>query len=165
VARGARRRRAFTLAESLIASVVLAIAVVGVAGTIAASHQQTSALEEDSIAVAAARQLMEEIAAEPLLATDATPGWGAGQTDRALYDTIIDYDGLAETSPIETLEGVKMTIGSRTFVRKVKITHPTSVFGTTASAGEFALIEVTVKGPTGRDVTLKRLVAKTTRER
>ena len=158
-------RGAFTLAESLIASVVLAIAVVGVAGTIAASHQQTAALEEDSIAVAAARQLMEEIAAKPLAAADATPGWSLGQKDRALYDTIGDYHGLDETSPVATLEGVKMTIGSRTFVRRVTVTYPTSVFGTTVAAGEFAQIEVTVKGPVGRAVTLKRLVARTTRER
>ena len=58
-----------------------------------------------------------------------------------------------------------MTIGSQPFVRKVKVTYPTSVFGTTAASGEFALIEVTVSGQTGRSVTLKRLVAKTTRER
>jgi len=145
--------------------VVLAVAVVGVASTIAASHQQSAALEEDSVAVAAARQLMEEIAAKPLVGTDATPGWSGGQKDRAFYDTINDYHGLNETSPVQTLEGVKMTIGSQSFVRKVKVTYPTNVFGTTVSAGEFALIEVTVQGPAGSDVTLKRLVAKTTRER
>ena len=158
-------RRAFTLAESLIASVVLAIAVAGVATTIAASHQQSAALEEDSIAVAAARQLMEEVAAKPLVGTDATPGWSGGQKDRALYDTIDDYNGLDETSPLQTLEGATLTIGSQPFVRKVRVTYPTSVFGTTVAAGEFALIEVTVRSPTGRDVALRRLVAKTTRER
>jgi Tfp pilus assembly protein PilV len=145
--------------------VVLAIAVVGVATTIAASHQQSAALEEDSIAVAAARQLMEEIAAKPLVGADATPGYGAGQKDRAQYDTINDYDGMSETAPVTTLEGVKMTIGTQPFVRAVRVTYPTSVFGTTTPAGEFALVEVTVKGPTGRDVSLKRLVARTTRER
>jgi hypothetical protein len=108
---------------------------------------------------------MEEIAAKPLLATDATPGFGAGETDRAQYDTIADYAGLNETSPVDTLEGVKMTIGTRPFARTVKVTYPTTVFGTTVAAGEFALIEVTVTGPAGRDVALRRLVAKTTRER
>ena len=125
---------AFTLAESLIASVVLALAVVGVATTIAASHQQAGALESDSVAVRAARQLMEEIAAKPLVGTDATPGWPA-QPDRALYDTVNDYAGFIENSPVHTLEGVKMTLGSESFVRKVKVTYPTTVFGQATAAG------------------------------
>ena len=108
---------------------------------------------------------MEEIAAKPLVATDATPGWSAGQKNRALYDTINDYHGLDEASPLETLEGVRITIGSQPFVRKVKVTYPTTVFGTTAAAGEFALVEVSVTGTGGRGCTLKRLVAKTNRER
>jgi len=149
----------------MIASVVLAIAVIGVATTIAASHQQTGAVESDAVAVAAARQLMEEIAAKPLVATDATPGWSGGVQDRFNYDTINDYGGFTESSPVFTLEGQKLQVGADDYVRTVRITYPTTVFGTTAEAGEFALVEVTVRGSQGKGCTLQRLVARTVRER
>jgi Tfp pilus assembly protein PilV len=149
----------------MIASVVLAVAVIGVATTIAASHQQTGAVGSDAAAVATARQLMEEIAAKPLVATDATPGWAGGQQNRLNYDTISDYAGFTETSPVNTLEGHKMQVGPDAFVRTVTITYPTTVFGTTTAAGEFALVEVSVTGSQGSGCTLRRLVARTTRER
>ena len=164
-AAASRVRRAYTLAESMIASVVLAVAVIGVATTIAASHQQTGAVESDAVAVGAARQLMEEIAAKPLLASDATPGWAGGNHDRLYYDAIGDYAGFTEASPVFTLEGQKMDAGPAEYVRTVKVTYPTSVFGTTAAAGEFALVEVSVRGSRGKGCTLQRLVARTVRER
>jgi hypothetical protein len=149
----------------MIACVVLAVAVIGVATTIAASHQQTNAVESGAVTVAAARQLMEEIAAKPLVASDATPGWFAGQHDRKFYDTINDYGGLTEPSPVYTREGQKLLVGPENYVRTVKVTYPTTVFGTTTAAGEFALVEVSVTGNKGQGCTLKRLVAKTNRER
>lgn len=165
--REARGARGFTLAESLIASVVLAIAVVGVATTIAASHQQTGSVEQSSAAVAAARQLMEEIAAKPLVAAaaDATPGYKGGQANRAMYDTINDYDGYADESPLKTLEGEKLSIGMAKLARKVEVSYPTALFGTTAAAGEFAVVEVSVGDVEGNDCVLRRLVARTARER
>src|SRR5215207_5072256 len=100
---GGPRARAggFTLAESLIASVVLAAAVVGIAGTLAASYQQDTVRGNITTAINLAQQLMEEIAARPLeLTSGATnkPGWSSGQTDRRQYDTIDDYNGYTDFS-------------------------------------------------------------------
>ena len=55
----------FTLVESLIATVILAIAVVGIAGTLAATYQQSKEQTSSAEATQLARQLMEEISAKP----------------------------------------------------------------------------------------------------
>jgi len=47
----------FTLAETLIASVVLAVSVVAVSGAIIASQQQTTVSQEDMIAISLAPDL------------------------------------------------------------------------------------------------------------
>src|SRR4051794_35772886 len=79
--RGHRQRTSgFTLAECLIASVVLAIAVLGLCGALAAATRQTEALEVETRCMALAKQLMEEIASRPFdpPASNDQPGWGAG---------------------------------------------------------------------------------------
>ena len=151
--------RGFTLAESLIAAVVLAIAVVGVATTITASHQQTVATQSDSQAVALARQLMEEIASRPLLASgaDATPGW-PDDTNRAHYDSVNDYSGYTDGTPLPTLEGTtRADIASVPFTRKVTIQSPVMIFGTTPPAGDMVIVEVKARDASGRTCALRRL--------
>src|SRR5687768_7674631 len=54
------RRRAFGLAEALMASTVLAIAVVGLSVQLSAAHQQAGAVREHNTAVLLAKQLLEE---------------------------------------------------------------------------------------------------------
>lgn len=152
--------RGFTLIESLIASVVLAIAVVGVAGTLAASHAQAAVTEETARATALCRQLVEEIAARPLVASDVTAGW-PGQTDRASYDSIADYSGYTETNPPLMLGGASTGVAEG-FSRCVTLTYPTTLFGQTVTAGDWVLISVTTRDDSGRSVTLNRLVAATT---
>ena len=125
--------------------------------TISASHDQTQSLENGSVAVSLARQLMEEIAAKPLVASDATPGWAGGVNDRNLYDTVNDYAGYVDSTPVATREGPKMSIGSQPYTRKVKITYPTDLFGTTSAAGEFAVVEVSVQSPSGQRCILSRI--------
>src|SRR5439155_9308521 len=90
----ANQRAGFTLAESLIASVVLAAAVIGIAGMLAASYQQSEVRGNKTTALSLAQQLMEEIASKPL-DPPSTPdhgGWSAGYSNRTVYDTIDDYN-------------------------------------------------------------------------
>lgn len=152
-------RTGFTLIESLIASVVLAIAVVGVAGTLAASHAQAAVTEETARATALCRQLIEEIAARPLVASDATVGWPT-QTNRAMYDSIADYSGYTETNPPLMLGGSSTGVADG-FSRCVTLTYPTMLFGQPVTAGDWVLISVTTQDDSGRSVTLNRLVAAT----
>jgi prepilin-type N-terminal cleavage/methylation domain-containing protein len=149
----------FTLIESLMASVVLAIAVVGVAGTLAASHAQAAVTEETARATALCRQLIEEIASKPVVATDATAGWPT-QTDRALYDSIGDYSGYSELNPPLMLSGATTGVAEG-FSRSVTLTYPTTLFGQTVTAGDWVLISVRTKDASGRSITLNRLVAAT----
>src|SRR5213083_640533 len=63
--RNIRTRAAFTLAEGLIASVILALAVGGIIAPISASYQQTRTVKQTSIAISMAQQLLDEILSKP----------------------------------------------------------------------------------------------------
>jgi len=177
----------FTLAETLIASVVLAVSVVAVSGAIIASQQQTTVSQEDMIAIALARQLAEQAAARPLTSTDATAGWPT-VTDYTQYDTINDFAGytdkasasifnnsaLTATGTFSSARPTVTTVTSGTptlargeYSRVVSVTYPTSIFGKSVAggdftAGDFAIVTVTVRGFNGSSVALSRLQPKLT---
>src|SRR3954464_11616343 len=84
---GEIRRRGYTLAESLIASVVLAASVIGISGVLGASYQNSTGYRYTTTALGLAQELMEEISSKPtVLASGVTnkPGWPT-QTDRTKY--------------------------------------------------------------------------------
>jgi prepilin-type N-terminal cleavage/methylation domain-containing protein len=179
----------FTLAESLVASVVLAIAVVAVSGAIIASQKQSLCQEESSAATMLGRQLLEEVLAKPLVLSNGTtgqPGWPS-VTDRTLYDTTGDFDGYTDIVSVSTTRGANITnvsasstgasapatvvmpaaasptLQPQQYKRTVAVTFPTSLFGTTVTAGDFAVVTVTVQGgANGTKVQLARLVSKVT---
>ncbi len=153
-------RGGFTLAESLIASVVLAVAVIGVAATLSASHQNSAALETEAQAASLARQLIEEIAAKPLVLSDATAGWPADK-DRRNYDSVNDYAGYEDESPFTMLDGQEIGAAGA-FKRIVTLTSPNSLFGTTPPAGDFVIVKVAVQDGNGGGCVLHRLVSRTT---
>lgn len=184
-------RRGFTLAESLTASVVLALAVVGVSGAIIASQQQTLAQQDNAVAITLARQLMEEIASTPVALSDGTTGASGWPTvtNRALYDTVDDFNGYRDVvtgtyqreQKLTGSEAVNATsakpnstvipsasslpmLGSNEYLRTVSVSFPTSAFGTTLSSGDLAAITVTVtSGRTGGGrVQLSRIVPRVT---
>jgi prepilin-type N-terminal cleavage/methylation domain-containing protein len=128
------QRSGFTLIESLIASVVLAIAVVGIAGALGASFKQTSALDNDAAAVAVARALLEEAASKPFAASTAASKASAGNLDRSTYTNVADYHGYHDTSPFTTFAGGTVDLGTG-YTRSVTYTVPASVTvgGTTSS--------------------------------
>jgi len=160
-----RRPAAFTLAEALIASVVLAICVVGVAAALASSSEQSMATDDAAITTALGKQLLEEIAAKPFPIAGVTtnPGWTDGNANRATYDDAADYNGYADSTPITTLSGVIINPGSTykrtvTFVQRI---NPSD----TPGAGDFGLITVAVTGPSGATTLFSRLIANVTATR
>ena len=157
------RRSGFTLIESLIATVVLAIAVVGIAGAVGASFKQTSALDNDSAAISVARALVEEVASKPYAASVASSKASAGNFDRSTYTSVADYHGYHDTSPFTTLGGQTLDVGSG-YSRSVTYTVPASVTvgSTTTALNDFGRITVTVTSPSGRDVTVSRLISNVT---
>jgi prepilin-type N-terminal cleavage/methylation domain-containing protein len=181
-------RRGFTLAESLVASVVLAIAVVGVSGALIAAKQQTQAQEDDAVAVTVGKQLLEEIVSFPLVLSDGTtgqPGWPS-VTDRATYDTVDDFAGyrdmISSTYERERAASGSEDLGSLSarpavtvidplntpsnlanweYRREVSVTYPTSVFGSTVAAGDLVLVAVKVTTASGRLFRFTKLIART----
>jgi prepilin-type N-terminal cleavage/methylation domain-containing protein len=164
----------FTLAESLVASVVLALAVVGVSGALVASQRQTDMQEDSAVAVSLARELIERVAAKPLELSDGTTGLAGwpGVTNASLYDTAGDFDGYHDvvTSPVWRNRNVSVSFttaappaaqsGQPQYARTVSVTYPTSLFGTAINAGDVAIVKISVQGPSGGAVTLSRVVSK-----
>lgn len=174
-----RRRSGFTLAECLAASVVLALATVGVFGAILASQAQVDAQEDDTTAVDLGTQLMEKVAVLPLNASDATAGWPSVTTTSS-YDSIGDYNGYADTvtvpirrtstlsasgsfttsSPTVTLvTSGTPTLTRQKYLRRVSVSYPTSIFGTTVTSGQFAIVKVSITGGGGANIMLSRVIS------
>jgi type II secretory pathway pseudopilin PulG len=157
--------RGFTLAEALIASVVLALSVVGIASALACSSQQSIATDQAAITTALGKQLLEEIAAKPFPITGVTtnPGWSDGNHNRATYDDAADYNGYSDSTPITTLSGATINPGG-TYTRSVTFTqriNPSDTPGT----GAFALITVAVTDPAGATTLFSRIISNVTMAR
>ncbi|MGH7177982.1 MAG: type IV pilus modification PilV family protein [Tepidisphaeraceae bacterium] len=161
------RARGFTLAESLIASVVLATAVLGLTSALVATDQQVVGNDVQFDSVALAGVLMEEIAARPFVAPSSNDhhGWTAGNTNKQSYDNVSDFNGYTDVvlagAPNSPISLADMSKGFR---RRVSFEYRNSPGGSAASDGSLGLITITV-APVGRsgDVyTLCRLVSRTT---
>jgi Tfp pilus assembly major pilin PilA len=160
-------RAGYTLAESLIASVVLAAAVVGIAGTLAASYKQSAVRGNVTTGLVLAQQLMEEIASKPMeLAAGQTnkPGWASGQTDRRQYDTIDDYNGYADTSgSIQTKSGTNVDLGDGdSYTRSVSVQTSARPTGMTGPVADFLLVTVTVQMPRSQSINVSQLFTRAT---
>jgi hypothetical protein len=151
----------------LIAAVVLAIAVVGIAGTLAASYQQQRNQVSASEATQLARQLMEEISAKPfeLAAGDPNnPGWSAGNRNREQYDEIGDYHGFADVSTnIKTLSGDSQSVGSAgPYNRSVTVVKGPVPVGYTGPGGtslldDFKTVTITVTRPNAPPIVVSKV--------
>src|SRR4051812_19233419 len=112
-----RMRRGFTLAEALIASVFLAIAVLGVSGTLTAASQEAQNLSNTANCQSLARELIEEISSKSYT-TQPNAGYLAGGLNRANYDDIADYksytDSTTASGGLKTLQGTQVDLGDNT---------------------------------------------------
>src|SRR5439155_13263523 len=137
------------LMESLIASVVLAVSVVGVAGVLTAASNGTRAMNDDMGAQSMARSLLEEVAAKPFSppATGDQRGWSAGNSSRASYENAADYNGYSDSTsssastPAKTLSGSTISFGDGgTFTRSVAFEYRATPSGIAAGTGDFGMI-------------------------
>jgi hypothetical protein len=160
------RRGGFSVAEGLIASTILAIAVVGIAGPLGAASEQGKLLRERATALVLARELMEEIAAKPLLdgGTSCHQGPESGETSRALYDSADDYHNYHDaTSELRDLSGHALGFsGDGYFNRDVTVTYRTTPAGADTTSGDFGVATVTVTTPHKLTVKITRLLCKET---
>ena len=161
------RRRGFTLIEAMIASVVLAASVIGLAGVLAASYQQSAIRGNTATALALAQQLMEEIASKPLelpVYLTNKPGWSAGQVDRRLYDTIDDYHGYVDVSgSIQTQAGAIVDLGDGgAYTRMVSVATGALPSGLTGPAADFVKVTVTIQMPRSQALSVSQFFTRAT---
>lgn len=163
-----RRVRGFTLAESLVASTVLAASVVGAVAPLIASQEQSAVLRERAAALSLGRQLMEEISSKPYVAASGStaPGYLAGTHVRTNYDEIADYDQYSDTtSSLGDIGGSTMSFGTAegSYTRAVSVSAQASPSwtGSNGASADFTMVTVTVTTPRGEHVTLNRLFTKT----
>ncbi len=144
----------------------------GLADVLVARYQQADAIQQTGQAMALGRELMDEIASKPLAnpssgsTTPATVVAQAASTQpstvtRSTFVCVGDYNGYTDSGEdIYTLGGTAMTLtGSQNYARAVTVTQGAKPSGDVSSAGtDFSLVTVTVTTPSGRTVTLQRVV-------
>ena len=137
-----------------MASVVVAVAVLGIVSVLTSASQQTSVIRQNAIAVGLARQLIEEIAARPF-----GPPASTTATTRGSFQTIGDYNGYTDTSgAITQLDGSSIDVGDgETYTRKVtEQTGAKPASDTLSPDADFVLVTVTVTTPAGQSVQISR---------
>ncbi|MCH8253604.1 MAG: hypothetical protein IID36_14240 [Planctomycetes bacterium] len=96
----ATRASALTLAEALIASIILTMSVVAVSAALTAGMQQTyeAVMTEHAAELVAA--MLDEVLAHPYDDPDGASALGpeAGETSRTLFDNVDDYHGYTEAT-------------------------------------------------------------------
>jgi len=108
-------RNAFTLAEALIAVMVLMVAVGGIMGPISASYQQTRTVKQTTTAISLAQQLLDEILSKPFVDpsdSSTTLGPEADEASRASFDNIDDYHGYHDSTSSSASDSMKTAAGS-----------------------------------------------------
>ena len=150
----------------MIASVVLAIAVIAISATLSASYKQNSIRGNTTTAVALAQQLMEEISAKPIALPAGqtnSPGWSQGQTDRSSYDTVEDYNGYSDLSSSVAADGATFDLGDGgSYTRSVTVQTNAIPATLTGTAADFMLVTVTVTMPHGEKTSVSQLFTRTT---
>lgn len=170
---GFRIRNGFTLAESLIAVVVLMVAVGGIMAPISASYSQTRTVKQTTTAISLAQQLMDEVLSKPFVdPTDLTTTLGpeANEPDRTSFDNIDDYHGYHDTTNSTATDSMKTASGAAiswsgddVYSRSVSVEYRTTPDGPAAAAGDYLVVTVTVTMPHNHKVSVARMVCRYTR--
>lgn len=160
------KRRGFTLLESLMAAALLSIAAASIVSPILATYQQQQYSEEQSRSASLARELMDEIACRPFVDPD-QPGSGLGpdfgETSRALYDNIDDYNGYWDsTADLKTIDGASIESSyQNVYSRSVYFIYRVAPSPTaTSGSGDFIQAVVNVTTPSGKTFKLERWFSK-----
>jgi MSHA pilin protein MshD len=166
-------RRGFTLAEGLIAVLVLAIAVGAMMGPISASYQQTRTVQQTTTAITMAQQLLDEILSKPFIDPSdlsTTLGPEADELSRAAFDNIDDYNGYHDSTNTSASDAMKTASGttiawnsSDTYSRAVTIEYRATLDGPPVASGDYLVVSVTVTMPHNNKVTVQRMACRYTR--
>jgi Tfp pilus assembly protein PilV len=166
-------RRGFTLAEALLAVMVLSIAVGAIMGPISASYSQTRTVTQTTTAISMAHQLLDEMLSRPLVDPSdlsTTPGPEANEPGRAAFDNIDDYHGYHDTTDSNAASAMKTATGQTlswnstdVYSRDVTVEYRATRDGPAAASGDYLVIKVTVTMPHNHKVSVQRMVCRYTR--
>jgi type II secretory pathway pseudopilin PulG len=153
-------RGGFTLLEGLTASVILAILVLGVFGSLSAAYQQSAAVRASATGILLARQLADEIVSKPYNPLNSL-GAG-GLTSRSLFTDISNYNSYSDSSTSLPLlgGGTLDATGSDSYARNVSVTvGATPSIDAVSPTSDFAIVTISVTCPNGQTVSIPELVA------
>lgn len=156
----ATRRAGFTLLEGLMASVVLAILVLGVFGSISTSYQESQAVRATSTALTLGRQLTDEIVSHPFYS--GTLG-ANGLTSRSQYTDVSNYNGYSDASnAMPLLAGGTLNVtGSDVYNRQASVVVGAKPsIDVSSPSTDFGIVTVDVTCPDGQVVSIPEFVAK-----
>lgn len=149
------RRRAFTLAEVLLASAVLALATAAVVNAIVVAQTQTYEALHHARANALAEALIEEILARPYDDPDAADA----ETLRTDFDDIDDYDQLAEPAgAVADISGQTYGGAYADFARTVAVANQQQSIAAFGDPVDGKTITVTITDSRGQTWTVTRFV-------
>ncbi len=162
--RGVRSGRAgFTLLEGLIASAILAGAVVAAASAMSACFAQTQTATEQAQAIELAGALIEQISAYPLRDPDATDN----ETTFATFDDVGDFAGYTDTTAagidaMRSIDGSVLSLPhAPEMTRRVGVEFRQQPDGARDDGGRLAMVTVVVTRPGMPTVVIRRLLTAT----
>jgi MSHA pilin protein MshD len=148
-------RPGLTLAESVLACVIVATMIVSALGA-AGGAARARMLQKDQLrGTALVRQLVAEIMQSAYRDTGTNPTFGpeAGET-RATFNDVDDYNGLIESPPTDRSATPLSGYTGWTRSTKVEYVDPTLLSVVVGSDTGLKRITVTATSPTGRMTTL-----------
>ena len=154
--------RGFTLAESLMATAVLALAVLAITQAIVSGQMQTYEALHDQRAVSLGEALVEEVLALPYADPEGAAGAGpdTGESNRSRFDNADDFEGFSESigSVVDAAGNAYGKLFQR-FGRSVAAKYGQQTVSGFADPIDGLAVTVTVTDDRGLTWTLSRFIA------
>ena len=150
-----------TLAESMLAIMILQVAVLGMIYTVNAGYSHIEVSGETVEASRLGEELIEEIVTRSYADPDGGEVLGpdTGESDRADFDDIDDYDGYAEAAgSVLLLDGSNHEASAQVYSRSVTVEASAVNFTDFGSVVNGKTIMVTVTYPDGKTYEITRFV-------
>ena len=172
--RSPSRRRGVTLAESLIATVVLAVSAAAVGQALVASYQAEAAIRRGEAAAEVGGVLLGHVTAKPIDVASAAPpdplAWLLGVPGDVLgtiAGLLREPEAVAAAAGVGDLDGYTDQVtpelpagdpAAGEYRRRVDVDRLAAPDGPAHAAGRFARVVVTVTDPAGHDHEFARLM-------
>ena len=154
--------RGFTLIEGVVASAVLAVAVVALSASLSAGHMASYEFTQGRRAARLAEELLEYMLSLPYYdpGEASAPGPEVGEVDVRFYDNVDDFHGYVEAgSELRDMAGNEYPAEYQDFTRSVTVE---AVVETVSGLGDpisGLMVRVEVRSSRGRVWDLTRFVA------